>query len=157
MSVSQQDRDITRFTVKSRLWSSVALPLGVGVLLMQSPVCAQEVAASADVVGSYAAAAEVDEVVVSGARGAATAMLDLATVPGGTSVVDSAVVDKGRVFTNQDLLAFQPGVFAQSAGGADGIKISIRGSAINRGANFFRTGVLLMFDGLPVNGPGGAP
>lgn len=157
MSVSQQDRDITRFTVKSRLWSSVALPLGVGVLLMQSPVCAQEVAASADVVGSYAAAAEVEEVVVSGARGAATATLDLATVPGGTSVVDSAVVDKGRVFTNQDLLAFQPGVFAQSAGGADGIKISIRGSAINRGANFFRTGVLLMFDGLPVNGPGGAP
>ncbi|RYF96774.1 MAG: hypothetical protein EON94_15855, partial [Caulobacteraceae bacterium] len=124
---------------------------------MQSPASAQEMAASAGAAASYAAAAEVEEVVVSGARGVATATLDLATVPGGTSVVDSAVVDKGRVFTNQDLLAFQPGVFAQSAGGADGLKISIRGSAINRGANFFRTGVLLMFDGLPVNGPGGAP
>jgi len=85
------------------------------------------------------------------------AKADLKDVPGGTSIVDNTEVEKGRDFTNQDVLAYQPGVYAQSAGGADGIKISIRGSAINRGTNFFRSGVLFMFDGLPVTGPGGTP
>jgi iron complex outermembrane receptor protein len=78
-------------------------------------------------------------------------------VPGGVSVVDNAQVEKGRVFTSEDVLAFQPGVYAQAAGGTDGIKISIRGSAINRGTNFFRSGTLFLFDGLPVTGPGGTP
>lgn len=104
-----------------------------------------------------ASANEVSAIVVVGARAAEAAESVLAATPGGVSVVDSSLVDKGRVFTGQDLLALQPGVFAQSAGGADGLKISIRGSAINRGANFFRTGVLLLFDDLPVTGPGGAP
>jgi iron complex outermembrane receptor protein len=78
-------------------------------------------------------------------------------VPGGTAQVDSATVEKRRVATNQDVLAYQPGVYAQSVGGADGIKLSIRGSGINKGVNYFRSGVFLMFDGLPVSGPGGTP
>jgi iron complex outermembrane receptor protein len=78
-------------------------------------------------------------------------------VPGGTAQVDSATVEKRRVATNQDVLAYQPGVYAQSVGGADGIKISIRGSGINKGVNYFRSGVFMMFDGLPVSGPGGTP
>ncbi|MDK4807451.1 MAG: TonB-dependent receptor [Novosphingobium aromaticivorans] len=81
----------------------------------------------------------------------------LKAVPGGTGFVDQADVLKGRVLTNEDVLAFQPGVLAQAAGGADGIKISVRGSAVNRGVNFFRTGILFTFDGLPVTGPGGTP
>jgi iron complex outermembrane receptor protein len=89
--------------------------------------------------------------------GAERAQLRLDEVPGGVSVVDQADVEKGRVFTNEDVLAFQPGVYAQAAGGTDGIKISIRGSAINRGTNFFRSGTLFLFDGLPVTGPGGTP
>ena len=81
----------------------------------------------------------------------------LAKIPGGTSVVDSKDVEKGSTVTNADVLALQPGVFAQSAGGTDGLKISIRGSDINSGTNYFRTGILFLFDGLPVTGPGGTP
>lgn len=85
------------------------------------------------------------------------AQLRLDEIPGGTSLISAAEVEKGRVFTNEDVLAYQPGVYAQAAGGTDGIKISIRGSAINRGTNFFRSGTLFLFDGLPVTGPGGTP
>jgi iron complex outermembrane receptor protein len=100
-----------------------------------------------------------DTVVIKGKalKAADRAQLKLDDVPGGTSLVKSSDVEKGRAFTNQDVLAYQPGVYAQSAGGADGIKISIRGSSINRGTNFFRSGALFMFDGLPVTGPGGTP
>lgn len=81
----------------------------------------------------------------------------LADVPGGTSVIDNTKVGQGSVQTNADVLALQPGVFAQSAGGTDGLKISIRGSNIQSGTNYFRTGILFSFDGLPVTGPGGTP
>ena len=49
---------------------------------------------------------------------AAKSQLD--EVPGGTSVVDSEQVAKGRTATLQDTLAYQPGVFVQSTGGNDG-------------------------------------
>ncbi|WP_428851049.1 TonB-dependent receptor plug domain-containing protein [Pseudomonas alabamensis] len=52
----------------------------------------------------------------------------LADIPGGTSVVDSEEVAKGRTATLQDTLGYQPGVFVQSTGGNDAAKISIRGS-----------------------------
>jgi iron complex outermembrane receptor protein len=106
-----------------------------------------------------AAAAPVASVHIQGKAlsGFDRAQARLQEVPGGVSVVDAAEVEKGRVFTNEDVLAFQPGVYAQAAGGTDGIKISIRGSAINRGTNFFRSGTLFLFDGLPLSGPGGTP
>ncbi len=81
----------------------------------------------------------------------------LSAIPGGTSVVDQTVVQKSRVLTDQDVLAFQPGVYAQSAGGGDGLKISIRGSGLQTGTNYFRQGIYILFDGLPVTGPGGTP
>ncbi len=86
-----------------------------------------------------------------------SARVALEKVPGGTSVVDQKLVAKSRVMTDQDVLAFQPGVYAQSSGGADGLKISIRGSGIDAGTNYFRQGIYVMFDGLPVTGPGGTP
>ncbi|NHO33701.1 TonB-dependent receptor family protein [Acetobacter fallax] len=85
------------------------------------------------------------------------ALLSLSSIPGGTSVIDAKEVLKGRNFTNADALAFQPGVFAQSSGGGDGVRLSIRGSGIQTGTNYFRSGVLLMFDGLPVTTPAGTP
>ena len=88
---------------------------------------------------------------------AAVAQARLATIPGGTSVVDQMVVEKGRVFTDQDVLAFQPGVYAQSSGGGDGLKLSIRGSGLQTGTNYFRQGIYITFDGLPITGPGGTP
>lgn len=81
----------------------------------------------------------------------------LADIPGGTSVIDNTAVGQASVQTNADVLSLQPGVFAQSAGGTDGLKISIRGSNIQSGTNYFRTGILFSFDGLPVTGPGGTP
>ncbi|GAN91720.1 TonB-dependent outer membrane siderophore receptor [Gluconobacter frateurii M-2] len=81
----------------------------------------------------------------------------LSTIPGGVSVIDAHEVLKGRNFTNADVLAFQPGVFAQSSGGGDGLRLSIRGSGIQTGTNYFRSGILMMFDGLPVTTPAGTP
>ena len=83
----------------------------------------------------------------------------LAEIAGAAAVVDNSLVERGRVGTSADILAFQPGVFAAPpAGSGDGIKLSIRGSAIARTAgNFFRAGTLFTFDGLPVTGAGGTP
>ncbi|MHA6194224.1 TonB-dependent receptor family protein [Pseudomonas wadenswilerensis] len=80
----------------------------------------------------------------------------LREVPGGASVVDMGRVEQGRVASNQDVLAYQPGVFAQSAGN-DGIRLSIRGSGINRAPGAHGSGTYVMFDGLPLTGPGGTP
>lgn len=55
----------------------------------------------------------------------------LREIPGASNLVDMQRVGQGRVASNQDVLAYQPGVFAQSAGN-DGIKLSIRGSGLNR-------------------------
>lgn len=81
----------------------------------------------------------------------------LSEVPGGTSVVDSEQVAKGRTATLQDTLAYQPGVFVQSTGGNDAAKISIRGSGANTSPGYFREGIKFLFDGLPITGPGGTP
>ncbi len=83
----------------------------------------------------------------------------LSEISGAVKVVDNTAIERGKVATSADVLAFQPGVFAAPpAGSGDGIKISIRGSAIARAAgNFFRSGTLFTFDGLPVTGPGGTP
>ncbi|QXH49756.1 TonB-dependent receptor [Pseudomonas fakonensis] len=80
----------------------------------------------------------------------------LREVPGASNLVDMQRVGQGRVASNQDVLAYQPGVFAQSAGN-DGIKLSIRGSGINRAPGAHGSGVYTMFDGLPLTGPGGTP
>ncbi|MCY0108985.1 TonB-dependent receptor [Pseudomonas monsensis] len=80
----------------------------------------------------------------------------LEQVPGGTNVVDMRQPLQGRVASNQDVLAYQPGVYAQSAGN-EGVKISIRGSGINRAPGAHASGLYTMLDGLPLTGPGGTP
>ncbi|WP_339466045.1 TonB-dependent receptor family protein [Pseudomonas sp. EA_65y_Pfl2_P74] len=80
----------------------------------------------------------------------------LEQVPGGTNVVDMRQPLQGRVASNQDVLAYQPGVYAQSAGN-EGVKISIRGSGINRAPGAHASGLYTMLDGLPLSGPGGTP
>lgn len=80
----------------------------------------------------------------------------LQAIPGASNLVDMDQVGQGRVANNQDVLAYQPGMFAQSAGN-DGIKLSIRGSGINRAPGAHGSGVYTMFDGLPLTGPGGTP
>ncbi len=84
------------------------------------------------------------------------AKAELAKVPGGSNVVDMRRVLQGRAASNQDVLAYQPGIYAQSAGN-EGVKISIRGSGINRAPGAHASGLYTMLDGLPLTGPGGTP
>ncbi len=108
-------------------------------------------------------AVALSKTVVSGVTGPDTApnadfaLEKLAVIPGAASLITAAQVEKGRVGTAADILAFQPGVFAQSTGGQDALRISIRGSGINRGQGSFREGITFLFDGLPLTGPGGSP
>ncbi|MFV3384363.1 TonB-dependent receptor family protein [Pseudomonas sp. NY15364] len=81
---------------------------------------------------------------------------ELKRVPGATNVVDMAKVEQGRVVGVADVLAYQPGVYAQSPGN-EGVKISVRGSGINRGPGSHASGTHIMLDGLPLTGPGGTP
>lgn len=104
-----------------------------------------------------AAPVELDEVLIQEQQGELEqAAQRLRETPGATNLVDMQRVDQGRVATNQDVLAYQPGVFAQSAGN-DGIKLSVRGSGINRAPGAHGSGIYTMFDGLPLTGPGGTP
>ncbi|MDN5516712.1 MAG: TonB-dependent receptor [Pseudomonas sp.] len=81
---------------------------------------------------------------------------ELKRVPGATNVVDMAKVEQGRVAGVADVLAYQPGVYAQSPGN-EGVKISVRGSGINRGPGSHASGTHILLDGLPLTGSGGTP
>ncbi|MDR2678031.1 MAG: TonB-dependent receptor [Zoogloeaceae bacterium] len=102
-------------------------------------------------------AVELDKVVIeSKATPAAAAQKKVDELPGGASVVDSEQTARGRNASLEDVLANQPGVFAQSVGN-DSIKISIRGSGVISGAGVFREGVNFYYDGLYLTGAGGTP
>lgn len=100
-----------------------------------------------------------DTVVIKGKALSTTekAKVRLENVTGNVSVVKNADVEKGRSSTLEDVLAFEPGVFAQSTGGNDAIKISIRGSGIATAGGVFREGTSFLFDGLALTGSGGTP
>lgn len=76
-------------------------------------------------------------------------------VAGNTAVVDNEQVERGRAASAEDVLAFQPGVFAQSTSGNAAAKISIRGSGLNTFYGGYVLGTKFLFDGLPITGPGG--
>ncbi|GAA4480281.1 TonB-dependent receptor family protein [Gluconacetobacter asukensis] len=122
---------------------------------------AQKTAPAAARTAPVAAAAPVkgEDIVVATHRlsPADQARAQLDSLPGAATVIDAKQVLRGRNLTNADALAFQPGVFAQSSGGGDGLRLSIRGSGIQVGTNYFRSGLLMMFDGLPVTTPAGTP
>ncbi|TWR96567.1 TonB-dependent receptor [Pseudomonas saxonica] len=80
----------------------------------------------------------------------------LEEVPGASNVIDLSRVENGRTASNTDVLAYQPGIYAQSAGN-DGAKVSVRGSGINRAPSAHGSGLYVMFNGLPLTGPGGTP
>lgn len=130
--------------------SPKSLPAALLGLALFSPAMAQ------------AAGMELGEVLIgaeepgSQAQSIEDANARLAEVPGGTNVVDMRRPLQGRVASNQDVLAYQPGVYAQSAGN-EGVKISIRGSGINRAPGAHASGLYTMLDGLPLTGPGGTP
>ena len=68
------------------------------------------------------------------------AQAQLKQVPGGTNYVDMASVEQGRVSSNEDVLKYQAGIYAKAANN-EGVKISIRGSGINRGPGSHASGL----------------
>lgn len=84
------------------------------------------------------------------------AQAQLKQVPGGTNYVDMASVEQGRVSSNEDVLKYQAGIYAKAANN-EGVKISIRGSGINRGPGSHASGLYETIDGLPLTGLGGTP
>ena len=109
-------------------------------------------------VPTYANALELDEVQVRGEQSSELEMAQatLKQVPGASNLIDMSRVENGRAASNSDVLAYQPGVYAQSSGN-DGTKVSVRGSGINRAPGAHGSGLYVMFDGLPLTGPGGTP
>ncbi len=83
------------------------------------------------------------------------AAVKLAEIPGTTSVVDVADVRRGRAANAEDLLSYQPGVFAQATSGNSANKISIRGSGLNTFYQGYSLGTKYLYDGQPITGPGG--
>ncbi|WP_369987199.1 TonB-dependent receptor family protein [Pseudomonas xanthosomatis] len=125
-----------------------ALPLPLGLLAALGTPLPSLAAPSVELGQVLITDEAQDELIDAGER--------LRETPGASNLVDMQRVGQGRVASNQDVLAYQPGVFAQSAGN-DGIKLSIRGSGINRAPGAHGSGVYTMFDGLPLTGPGGTP
>ncbi len=101
-------------------------------------------------------ATTLDRVDVNAASSTANARKALQRVPGAGNVIDLEKVSQGRVGGTADVLAYQPGITAQSPGN-EGAKVSIRGSGINRGPGAHASGIAVSLDGLPLSGPGGTP
>lgn len=104
-----------------------------------------------------AAESTLQTVTVTGAAatGAQQDQKRLQKVAGNTAVVDNRQVEQGRAANAEDVLAMQPGVFAQGTSGTAANKISIRGSGLNTFYQGYVLGTKFLFDGLPITGPGG--
>ncbi len=100
-------------------------------------------------------ATTLDAVNVTAANATEQARAALKRVPGAGNVVDLSQAN-GRLASTADVLAYQPGISAQSPGN-EGTKVSIRGSGINRGPGAHASGIAVSLDGLPLTGPGGTP
>jgi len=119
-------------------------PLLFAALTLSSLVHAEDLQlAPVEVTSSEASAGEVAEA-------------QLKSVPGGTNYIDMDSVQQGRVSTNEDVFKYQAGVYAKAANN-EGVKLSIRGSGLNRSPGSHASGLYEMFDGLPLTGPGGTP
>jgi iron complex outermembrane receptor protein len=124
-----------------------ALCLATGVTAAQqaaSAAGAAEALIGATVIVKGTALAEADK---------AKARLD--QVAGTVSVVKNADVERGRAANAEDVLAYQPGVFAAATSGNGANKISIRGSGLNAFYQGYSLGIKYLYDGLPITGPGG--
>ena len=109
-------------------------------------------------VAAQETATQVEETVVVKAKAlkdAERAKERLKNVTGTASVVNNADVERGRAANAEDVLAYQPGVFAAATSGTGANKISIRGSGLNTFYQGYSLGIKYLYDGLPITGPGG--
>lgn len=81
---------------------------------------------------------------------------DLKKVSGATNLVDLTEQEQGRLASTADLFTHQAGIYAQTAGN-EGVKVSIRGSGINRAPGAHASGIHVLLDDIPFTGPGGTP
>ncbi|WBS03609.1 TonB-dependent receptor [Pseudoduganella sp. SL102] len=129
--------------------------VGLGTAL-----CLASGAAAAQQAVNAAGAAEVlvgATVIVNGQalRDSDKARARLDQIAGTASVVKQADVERGRSANAEDVLAYQPGVFAAATSGNGANKISIRGSGLNAFYQGYSLGIKYLYDGLPITGPGG--
>ncbi len=141
-----------KFEKRAQRLNTLATASSMGMLLMLvqgTAMAAQETAANQS--------PTLDTVVVTGAQasGALKAEKALKKVAGNTAVVDNHEVELGRAANAEDVLALQPGVFAQATSGSGANKISIRGSGLNTFYQGYVLGIKFLYDGLPLTGPGG--
>ncbi len=80
----------------------------------------------------------------------------LQRVAGATNMISSQDIKQNRLASTEDILKLQPGIYAKSAGN-EGVKVSIRGSGINRAPGAHASGVYVLLDDIPFTGPGGTP
>lgn len=142
---------LQRFDKNTRRLDPFATASGLSLLLMA--VHGASLAAEPDT----AQAPRLATVTVTGAQAteAQKAEKKLAKVPGKTAVIDNREIEKGRASNAEDVLALQPGIFAQATSGSAANKISIRGSGLNTFYQGYVLGIKFLFDGLPLTGPGG--
>lgn len=77
-------------------------------------------------------------------------------VSGAGNVISAEESEHIAKRTNADLFRNQAGIYAASAGN-EGVKLSIRGSGINRAPGAHGSGIYVTLDDLPFTGPGGTP
>ncbi|HEY9746987.1 MAG TPA: TonB-dependent receptor [Oculatellaceae cyanobacterium] len=73
----------------------------------------------------------------------------LRAVPGGVNLINAEQYTAGRAANLQDMLQNQPGIYIESRSGTDQVKMSIRGSGLDRTYNV--RGIKLMQDGIPMS------
>jgi len=148
---------------KLRAVATVSVILGAGGIFLSTPLLAQE-EATTDIatqppgqVKKAQRGKRLNKVVVQGSRvaSAESARQTLEEVPGAVSVIDSKTVERGRTQNAEDVLALQPGIYAQATSGSAANKISIRGSGLNTFYQGYSLGIKYLYDGLPFTGPGG--
>lgn len=101
--------------------------------------------------------ATVQDVIVTGSAVVEKAEEAVDQIPGGAGVVGARQFETGRVRNAADVLQLEPGVYAQSTSGNDAIRISIRGSGVQRSPLNFGAGILGLLDGLPLLTSTGLP
>lgn len=146
--VSWMQRNARQINSTAITRATLLRTLGVGAALCLS----------GGIAGAQEAAPQVEETVVIKAKAlkeAEKAKERLKNVAGTASVVNNAEVERGRAQNAEDVLAYQPGVFAAATSGTGANKISIRGSGLNSFYQGYSLGIKYLFDGLPITGPGG--
>ncbi len=132
--------------------AAFALPLLLGVL----PVAAMSQTPAAS--GASDRGSTVEELVVRGERGGlletdAEAAARMSRIAGGATLVDREAMETTRGATLADVTEFAPGLVAQARFGPEDLRLSVRGSGLNRTGH--GRGLMLVMHGMPINAADG--